>query len=254
MKPLIVIPGWKVGDNSFGVTSTYLQFASKFGHVRIAMPDDPIIPCDLLLLPGGLDVNPSTFGVAPTFFTSNTDVHKQYFVDNKLKDYIESGTPVFGICLGFQQLAAKFGVKVNQHFYFHPQSKERYAEAHDVWPTDAAQEMDLFKIVKRKAKDKEIEVNSFKVNSHHHQGVLRSDFLKNKRLIELAAAYDYDSDGKDVIVESFMHDELPVAGVQWHPEEHFDDFSEKLIKQLISRSPRMNTKAGDVVLKASCEC
>ena len=34
---------------------------------------------DMILLPGGLDVNPNTYVEAPGFYTSNTDVFKNHF-------------------------------------------------------------------------------------------------------------------------------------------------------------------------------
>ncbi len=66
---VIGIPGWKTGDNSFGIGVSYAEFLSQFGSVRILMPGDAeqIPELDLLVLSGGADVLPTTYGAAPSF-------------------------------------------------------------------------------------------------------------------------------------------------------------------------------------------
>lgn len=99
-RPIIGIPGWKLGDNSFGCGVNHLDFISKFGDPRILFPQDDNVDLDLLYLPGGPDVAPSRYNQIPGFYTSNQDVFRQYFFDNCLPKYIDKGTPVFGVCLG----------------------------------------------------------------------------------------------------------------------------------------------------------
>lgn len=217
MRKEIGIIGWSTGDLSFGCTKTYLEYFSQFGHVNILTPDENIREdLDLVVLPGGLDTASSNYGEKPGFMNSSTDVYKDYFVENNLRKYIDAGIGVFGICLGFQQLVAYFGSKLTQNLIWHPQSDSRWKEAHEVTSINGG-EIGLFpKIQFVKAK--------YKVNSHHHQGLTLGD--ESESIIPILKS-------DDNIVEAFVHNSLAVCGVQYHPEEFYDKYSEHLIKQLL---------------------
>lgn len=220
MKKIIGIPGWSLGDYSFGVTKTYLQFASKFNSKpKILLPDDDIQDIDLLLLPGGLDINPRSFGQVPGFETSSTDVYKQYFYDEKLPKYVEKKTPIFGICLGFQQICSFFGGELTQDLPFHEQSSDRWKTAHKIFPFEIRE--DEFRIRK-----------SLEVNSHHHQGLLLSGLKDGNELVPLFYSKNEEDDNNH-IVEVVRHKNLPIYGVQYHPEELYDILSYKIINKLL---------------------
>jgi putative glutamine amidotransferase len=211
MSKVIGIPGWSTGDNSFGCTKTYLTWIRSFGAVpRIIMPQDDVVECDMLLLPGGPDINPANYGKAPEYYTSSADAFKEYFYREQLKKYVENGTPIFGICLGFQMLNIFFGGSMEQHLMWHPQSPDRREEGHKVSLPNGV----------------------LSVNSHHHQGVLESQV--SPEFDVLAVEHFKKGEGGDnKVVESIRHKNLPIAGVQWHPEEWYDDFSTILVKQLL---------------------
>lgn len=225
MKKKIGIVGWRLGDNSFGVTNTYLEFAQEFGTPYILLPEHEVMDVDAVILPGGLDVNPATYGAFPAFATSSTDVFKQYFLDHRLEAYIAAEKAIFGICLGFQQLNVHFGGSLVQHLRFHEQSPSRGDKAHNVLFTKYVE--DIFGDKHGKQQD---------VNSHHHQAVLTNTLGVN--LLPLAVTKNkevhlHNIGEKSSIVESFIHPSLPVAGVQWHPEEWFDAFSRDLFNQIL---------------------
>lgn len=203
-KLTIGIPASSLGENSFGATKYYLEFMSKFGNPRIIMPWEEFVKVDMLLLPGGQDINPSSYGEVPGFSTSNTDVFKNFFFENRLKRYIEEKVPVLGICLGFQQLGVYFGSKLTQDFIFHAQSPDRWKKAHE-----------LKKYVEN---GNHLKVKT-EVNSHHHQGITLND-LNMEELTPIYLAENEDSfiTGHDYIVEAFKHKTLKVLGVQWHPK------------------------------------
>lgn len=213
-RPLIGIPGFLNSDKMFGVTGNYMQFANKYGDVRIIMPHEEFVKVDLLLLPGGLDLSPTSYGDAPSYQTGNHDVFKEFFFKERLKNYLSAKTPIFGICLGFQMLNVALGGTLTQHLISHEQSDKRWAPAHDV---------NIYGY-----RDKKNQPLKIKVNSHHHQAVLNTNLAKD--LLVVADIQDYDG----TIVEAYKHKSLKIAGVQWHPEELYDVISNKLITELLS--------------------
>ena len=97
----------------------------------------------------------------------------------------------------------------------HPESRERGEDAHDVYSVKSGK--------------------VFKVNSHHHQGI----YLKN--LGEELSPYAVFNHSKKLavsdysynLVEAMKHKTLPIAGVQWHPEEYYTEFADALLVSLM---------------------
>jgi putative glutamine amidotransferase len=193
-------------ENGFGVGLHNIEYMHGFGNVHIIMPWEEFNDkLDMIYLPGGLDVNPATYGQLPGFRTSNTDVFKQFFLEHRLKNYVDAGTPIFGVCLGFQQLNVFFGGKLIQDNPFHAQSTDRGVAAHKVITSMG---------------------DEFYVNSHHHQCVTRKNLSSELEVLAMSLTGG--------VVESFKHKQLPIVGVQWHPEEYFDSFSDSQIKSLLN--------------------
>lgn len=214
MSKIIGIPGWNLGENSFGCTKHYLSWIAEFGTPRILMPQDDIIKLDLLILPGGADLSPSSYGEVPGFYTSNHDTFKEYFYANKLQQYIDNDTPIFGICLGFQMLNAKFGGKLTQDLPGHPNSPDRFQVGHKI------------KFVLPGTK------GTMEVNSHHHQGVLESQVAPGFKVLAVED-FKKEDEGVDKVVEAIVHETKPIHAVQWHPEEWRDQISADFVKHLM---------------------
>ena len=212
----IGIIGYRSEDGAvFGAGCTYLEFISRFGKPRIIFPNDELIDVDLLVLPGGLDIAPQSFGAIPGFKTNNQDVFKQFFFEKRLSMYIDAGIPVFGICLGFQMLAVYFGSELEQHLIRHPQSSARQTAGHTVIPlAEAAM----------------YATQPFEVNSHHHQGVFLHGLSADLEPLALAKV---GGDSDKMLVEAFRHRQKPVMAVQWHPEEWYDNFTCLMINDLL---------------------
>lgn len=210
-KITIGIPGY-VSDTHFGAGKTHLHYMQQFGDIEIIMPHEECRKVDLLYLPGGMDMNPANYGGVPSFYAGNQDVHKEFFLRERLKNYVESKTPIFGVCLGFQSLNVFFGGGLEQHLMFHPQSPQRREAGHKVRLITSGKEIE--------------------VNSHHHQGILESQVADCFSVLAVESVSKKD-EHTDKVVEAILHKTLPIAGVQWHPEEWYDGFSSSLIKNIL---------------------
>lgn len=239
-KPRIGIVGWSTGDNSFGATRAYLHFITLFG--------DPVILCpmagideklDLVIMPGGKDTPTHSYGQIPGYYNSDPDQFKEAFLNINLPQYIEAKIPIFGICLGFQQLAVYFGADLIQHLG----ANHGYSDVENKGRGDLVNELIFtpkFKILEDKLLATTPKSKKIKCCSLHHQGV---PFAIGK---ESADAFPdtlepiaYTSDG---ILEAFKHKDLPIAGVQFHPEEDWNILGRRLIKDLLRKSPNLKNE------------
>lgn len=203
----IGILSFKLGENSFGVTLPYLEFIRRFGTPCIIDFSEPVRnDLDLLILPGGPDVDPRRYGAQPNLRTGKPCIFREYFDEHILPDYIAQGTPIFGICRGLQALVVGFGGKLHQHIGQEWSIKSRDELVHKV----------EFKIKENNI----IKVYTEEVNSLHHQSAAEV----GEHLKVIAKHKKLDHKGIDLgTVEAIMHRTLPIAAVQYHPEELVSD-------------------------------
>jgi len=235
-KKLIGIPAWSLGENSFGVQKAYLEYLSNFGQVEILTPNNNIRhDLDLVVLPGGADTMSHTYNEVPSFANGMADPYKDYFAKINLPQYIQAKIPVFGICLGMQQIAVHFGIKLIQDINPNHGYSSDKGDLVNTCKVNTIAVNPIFE---------ELYQTSFKathkVNSYHHQGVTLEDLKKNPDLIPLLVNKNSEftySHGNHYLVEAFMHKKLNIIGVQYHPERMgFDEFSDTMIKYLLSKS------------------
>jgi len=230
-KNKIGIVGWKTGDNSFGVTLAYLKYFSYLGDVVVLGVNDNIVEdLDLLVLPGGKDVNPLRYGQKPDLWCGDQNLWLEHFDVNILPKYIDNGTSIIGICRGLQTINTHFKGTLEQHLYNHPTSKsdERYQLVHDVLQVTADRNSGQYTTMLNHFEGTDVK---FEVNSLHHQA-----FDKLGEELEVLARRSVRKQGKDYLyeIEAIRHKTLPIGAVQWHPEEIYDDFSAELIKSLLN--------------------
>lgn len=223
----IGIVAYQLGENSFGITKPYYSFFSKLGDVVIIHPLNMQInkDIDLLVLPGGPDVDPIRYGARPSVYTGKPDIHREWFDMWVLPRYIKEQIPVFGICRGHQTLAVHFGAKLYQHIW-HPSNEadKRYETVHSV-------HYNLF--------DNDFGVT--KVNSIHHQVV--ASIPENGKLVAFANTDKFQHKGNNPVnynsvtcdIEALYYPEYKCASVQWHPEELDGDIvTDSLINWLLT--------------------
>jgi len=149
---------------------------------------------DGLLLPGGGDVAPDRFGEEMNG-SNPPDLELDALQFAVLEKFVAMKKPVFGICRGHQVINIYFGGTLYQHL---PQSDRHiYNEGDQRHPA----------VTKRGSFLAALYGEEFISNSSHHQGV-----AKPGRRIEYVG---YSDDG---VVEALQHRDLPVWGVQFHPE------------------------------------
>ena len=221
----IGIVGWNVGENSFGVTKSYLEYFENFGNVEVIHPSQPILELDLLVMPGGADVDPVRYGERPSLYTGNPNVILEYFDRVKLPEYIRNGTNIFGICRGMQSLAVHFGAKLIQEIGGgHPYStKHRGQLVHKVYIYDDSVPLKLPGYLY----DKKAQKNYFETNSLHHQAVDLDSIGKDSPIQVTGLA-------KDSHVEIIKIQGHNIIAVQYHPEETICPLSNHYIKTLLN--------------------
>jgi hypothetical protein len=205
---IIGIPAYS-GKEIFGCGLGYLDWISQFGIPRLIFPKEEFVKgLDMLFLPGGPDLNPTSYNAIPEFYTNSPCIHRQFFYDIRLKNYIGK-VPIFGTCLGFQMLNCFFSGKLEQDIS-HYVDKDGCHEIYDM----------EYKLIKALPKDKE----GIKVTSSHHQGFKINNLGENLTpLAQSAEGY----------IERMENTHLNIAGVQSHPERLEDEWSVNKINEFL---------------------
>ncbi len=220
MKPLIgITPSPSLDTMGHGefyrycLSRTYVDSIRAAGGTPVILPThhadlvDTLARLDGLLLSGGGDLDPATYG--------KTDVHeKTYGIDEQRDTFeilafrhaVEEDLPTLCICRGIQVMAVAQGgtlvqdiptmiVRAIEHRQ-HNAGKMRDEVGHTV---SVAENTPLHDIVAQSA---------FEVNSFHHQSIREA----GRDLQVIATA-------KDGVIEALWHPAMRFGlGVQWHPE------------------------------------
>lgn len=215
---------WSHWDDRVALTPwAYVEAVQRAGGLPLILPPDdeaaekpdPLLDrIDALVLAGGADVDPASYGAAPHERTGATRPERDRFELGLAHRAIERGIPVLGICRGAQMLNVACGGTLHQHL---PEivGDDRHLEAPGTF-SEHEVELEQGSLAARAAGATRIHVKS-----HHHQGVAE--------LGEgLAASGHSLPDGIVEAVESSDRDF--VLGVLWHPEV---DQRSKIIAALI---------------------
>jgi putative glutamine amidotransferase len=170
----------------------------NLGHYAAAL--------DGLVLQGGNDVAPETYGEEPLDPQWHGDRVRDRYEIELVRAFVDAGKPVFGICRGLQLLNVAFGGTLWQDLptqrpgarHRDPSQYERLF--HDVEILPGTHLARLYPGVQHAV-----------INSIHHQGIK-----------DLAPGFTVEARcPQDGLVEAIRRDGSGyVAGVQWHPEFH----------------------------------
>jgi putative glutamine amidotransferase len=211
----LVQASWSVWSQPAALTPAgYIQAIHRAGGLALMIPPDaefdrdPDQVLDLvdgLILAGGNDIDPSTYGAEPHPETHSTVAARD---DSELalaRRAWERDMPVLGICRGMQLLNVARGGTLLQHLPDEVGHGEHRINPGSFDGADHDVRLDPDSLAARAAGE-EVHVTK----SHHHQGI------------------DVVGDGLVVTGHSALGDDLPeaveapdrrfVLGVQWHPE------------------------------------
>lgn len=193
------------------VNDDFVRSVVEAGGVPIILPfigdfDEDLLNAyfnklDGLILTGGHDVDPGTYGKDPLPKLNETWKERDNFDIILIEKALEKKIPIFGICRGMQMLNVYFKGTLFQDLSYrkeesimHVQKNEYNIPIHWVY----FKEGNTFS---------EILGKQFFANSWHHQAV--------DKLGEGLTVCGTSSDG---IIEAFENSDKKIWGAQWHPE------------------------------------
>ena len=215
---------WGVWDQPADLApSGYARTVQRAGGVAVLLPVDPVVTVspgpllerlDGLILAGGADVDPASYGHAPAPGTTDTRPERDQFELGLARGALETGLPVLGICRGFQLINVAAGGTLDQHLpdrlgHERHRTVPGHFDEHEVELTPGSRVAAICGEAR------------LTVSSHHHQGL----DLVGEGIEVTGVATD------DGTPEAFEIPALPYAiGVQWHPEI---DEKDSLIASLV---------------------
>lgn len=209
------------GDGSVRVPGAYAEAVRRSGDVpviisRTAQPADLdliVSRLDLLLLPGGEDVEPRRYGERSEPVLGKVNVVRDQFETDLLRAAVRRKLPIVGICRGAQHLNVFFGGTLYQDL---PSALGANYTVEHRSPADYAtrrrDHLHAIEILPGSRLASACGTTSATVNSRHHQAVKR-----------LAPGFRVTARAADGVVEAIESDLYPAAGVQFHPENLEND-------------------------------
>ena len=186
---------------------TYSLAVQRAGGLALILPPDDVVAeepdelldmLDGLILAGGSDVDPASYGAKPDPETRGTRPERDRFEIALGTRALERDMPVLGICRGMQMMNVIQGGTLNQHL-----GLELHRHTPGVF-TDHRVRLEPGSLAERVVGGEHTEVKSA-----HHQG-----------LEELGEGVVATGNADDGVIEAI---ELPgrsfAVGVLWHPEE-----------------------------------
>lgn len=191
------------------VADSYVGSVQRTGAVAILLPIDTRATAELLgridalLVVGGADLDPATYGAAREPATVATTPQRDEFEIAMLRGALERGLPVLGICRGMQVINVAFGGTLVQDLVTEKGEHPHRKAVGTFEGTDHVVTLTHGSLAARAAGE-----TVHVVRCHHHQAIGK---LGDGLVVSGRAA-----DGVVEAVEAA--DGRWLLGVQWHPE------------------------------------
>lgn len=203
---------------------TYVKSLQRAGAIALVLPPDPaavedpdilLDRIDGLLLAGGADIDPASYGAAAHAETKGTWPERDAFELALTRRALERDMPLLGICRGMQLINVALGGTLDQHL---PESigDGRHRSIAGTFGTHQV------RLAEGTLACSAAGTDGLLVMSHHHQGVAEvGEGLE-------VSGWSVDDD----IVEAIeLPDRSFALGVVWHPEE---DEGSEIIPALVA--------------------
>jgi len=228
---------WGVWDQPAALLPlNYLEAIQRAGGLVLMLPpdehlaDDPgqvLGLIDGLILAGGADIDPASYGEERDPHTVDTVPERDRFEISMARGAIERDLPLLGICRGMQLLNVALGGTLLQHLPDRLGHEEHRRVVGSFEGAEHDVELQESSLALTAAGER-----THSTRSHHHQGV---DCLGSGLVVSGVSALDDD------LVEAI---EVPgrrfALGVQWHPEA---DPGSTIIESLVQAAARASLTA-----------
>lgn len=248
---IIAIPTSIQGSKQ-SLNQKYVEYAVAAGFDPVIVPYGVEVNvvasfADMLLLPGGIDIDPTYYGFE-NYRSESVDPDKDAFERSLYNAFVDAEKPIFGICRGFQLIA------MEHLFWRHHQDATRLMSfLQHVAGHNGTEALSTRRDIRTQLifnnggginRTEHIQMavyggidtpwsgvvndHTMFVNSMHHQGlaVCRDaaivDFtVCGMRMLAFSSRgmKPQDDGGKNILVEAYEIPALKVKAVQWHPEE-----------------------------------
>ncbi len=205
---------WSVWDQPAALLPVnYIAAIQRAGAVAVMLPpdgqlaeepDEVLSLLDGLILAGGADIDPASYGAEPEPHTIGTVPERDRFEIALARAAIDRDLPLLGICRGMQLLNVACGGTLLQHL---PDRLGHEEHRRVVGSFDGA-EHDV-ELAESSLASIAAGERTHSTRSHHHQGI---DRLGAGLLVSGVSAMDDLAEAIEAPGKSF------VLGVQWHPE------------------------------------
>ncbi|MGA9313374.1 MAG: gamma-glutamyl-gamma-aminobutyrate hydrolase family protein [Solirubrobacteraceae bacterium] len=188
-------------------------------ELLLTSPEEALDLLDGLVMAGGADIDPASYGARPHPETLDTVPERDRFEIALVRAAVERELPVLGICRGMQLINVAYGGTLLQHL---PERFGHHEHLRVPGTFDGA-DHDV-ELVEGSLAARAAGETNHATKSHHHQGV---DRLGKGLQISGSSTMD----GLPEAIE--MPDRRFVLGVQWHPEA---DETSRVVGALVAQA------------------